>query len=118
LWAESGDGQIVFDVEHWLVLLDERYIDVALFVFEALFIDTEIERTHQIGQLVSIVLQTNREPFAVSIGSEPTVVNELIVVSDVETAVLSVTVDVIRIDRVAAFLHCQIHAVLHDRGEG
>jgi len=99
-------------------LIDERNKEVAFGIFETLFIDAEIERTDQVRQLRTIIFEADCESLRMSVGREESVVNELIVVCDVETAILSVTVDIIRINGVTTFLKGQIHSVLHDGAKG
>jgi hypothetical protein len=76
----------VLGLEHGLVRGDPRRELIALGVTEALLVDREVERVDQVGHLVEVVLEGDREVAVVALGAEQLDERELLRGRDVETA--------------------------------
>jgi len=118
LRAERRCLEIVFDVEHGFVLGDEGLIQVAFLEFKTLFVHGEVIITDQIGDLIAVVLQTDRKSLRMPVSCEESVVHELVVRTYGEPTVLGVAIDVVWINCVATFGDGQIDSVFHDGAEG
>ena len=117
LGAEVGRVELVLRGEHGLAGVDERGQQVALLVLEALFVDREVEVVDQVGDLVEVVLQPDRQPALVGEVGEHPVVGQLVGRGQGEAGVPVVAVDQVGLDRVEALLAAQVEPRGHDRAQ-
>src|SRR5829696_6822799 len=108
--AELGGGEVVLGVEHRLSPVEERPQLLALAELGALLDDREVERVGELGDLVEVVLQADRQAPLVRQVGDHVVERELVVGGDVEAGALGVAVHPVGLSRIRALLGAQVEA--------
>ena len=110
---DNGD-RVTLGVEDRLVLGGKDRIATALRVLVALFVDGEVERRLQGGQLVDVILEGDRQAQRVRTGRQVAVEIELVVRGQREAGLVGVAVDVVGFDTIAPLGLCERKASGHD----
>ena len=104
----------VLDVEHGLLLIKEHMQSVAFVVLQTLLVDGPLHLVDDLRDNLKGVLEPNGQAACVSRISKEVHVVDAVIRGQTETIVVVVSVDIVWVNSVAAFLLRHVKAALHD----